>query len=388
MAATDQRKFVGIELLRFLCAFSIVVLHNRNFVADNIAISEMISITIDFPLYQFFYRYIRQSVELFWVISGFVLFWKYSDAFYEKRVSFKEFAIIRLSRLYPLHILTLFLVIVLQLIYHHFHNYYYFYNENFDLYHFFLNIFLMSYWGFEHGQSFNQVIWSVSVENIACIIFFLVAFKVRLSFIRLLCIVASMFLLIYLEIFMFRIMKCILLFFLGGVLFQIYSKIDKLEIKIQKLIGWFALFVALMLVVAYQSRLGLYFRLREHFYQLLFMKYFILIPAILFSFSLLVNPAANSFSSKAIQLLGKPAYATYLIHFPMQILFVMISDSFNIPRSSYNEMPLFLTYLLCVYSSSYVLHYTFEMPAMRYFRSSFLGKKIDKAPQDKVVQNS
>ena len=42
-----------------------------------------------------------------------------------------------------------------------------------DLYHFFLQIFFISAWGFENGNSFNAPIWSVSVEIGIYILFFL-----------------------------------------------------------------------------------------------------------------------------------------------------------------------------------------------------------------------
>jgi peptidoglycan/LPS O-acetylase OafA/YrhL len=42
-----------------------------------------------------------------------------------------------------------------------------------DFYHFFLNIFLISFWGIEKGFSFNTPIWSVSIEILAYIIFFI-----------------------------------------------------------------------------------------------------------------------------------------------------------------------------------------------------------------------
>jgi peptidoglycan/LPS O-acetylase OafA/YrhL len=41
-----------------------------------------------------------------------------------------------------------------------------------DAYHFMLHVFFMSHWGFEVGESFNQPIWSVSVEIFIYIVFF------------------------------------------------------------------------------------------------------------------------------------------------------------------------------------------------------------------------
>jgi len=382
-----SKKFIGIELLRFICAFSIVIRHHKSFAADDITVSLIAAKKIDFSFFQFFHHYFNLSVDIFWAISGFVLFWRYAEAFYEKRLSGRDFAILRFSRLYPLHILTLGAVIVLQLIYHGSHDSYFFYPSNFDLYHFFLHILLISHWGFENGHSFNQVAWSVSVENIACIIFFLSAFKLRLHLLQTFMAVILLYSLVVSEFFIVPIVRCIMLFFCGGMVYQIYRKIETLEIGSQKIIGWIVLFVALVLLVASQSKLGAYFYMRQNIFLLQFLRTLIFIPAVLLSFVLLVNPIATSFASKTLQFLGKPTYTTYLVHFPMQILFAIVTDSLNIPRDAYNSLPLFLTYMVCVYATAYFLFYTYEMPSMIYLRTKFLAKKNNQIPENQVVQN-
>src|SRR5690606_31719884 len=101
-----------------------------------------------------------RAVELFWVISGFIF-----AHIYMSRTSTKtsEFFVARFARLYPLHFLTLICITLLILC-----GYYLSPNfktpANADVYHFLLNVFFASAWGFERGMSFNGVIWSVSVE--------------------------------------------------------------------------------------------------------------------------------------------------------------------------------------------------------------------------------
>ena len=83
----------------------------------------------------------------------------------DKKVSGKEFFINRFARLYPLHFATLIIVTLLL-----FTNWVV--NNSFqinptvynDFYHFVLQLFFISSWGFESGHSFNTPIWSVSVE--------------------------------------------------------------------------------------------------------------------------------------------------------------------------------------------------------------------------------
>jgi len=53
------------------------------------------------------------GVEFFFILSGFIIAYKYGERFLQKRITKKEFYVARLARIYPLHLLTLVLVIML-----------------------------------------------------------------------------------------------------------------------------------------------------------------------------------------------------------------------------------------------------------------------------------
>jgi len=74
-----------------------------------------------------------------------------------------QFFVLRFSRLYPLHFATLIFVATLQLGSLSLDGYSIVYPCN-DVYHFVLNLFFASVWGFEQCASFNAPVWSVSVE--------------------------------------------------------------------------------------------------------------------------------------------------------------------------------------------------------------------------------
>jgi len=76
-----------------------------------------------------------------------------------------------MSRLYPLHFLTLMFVLLLQFFYEFFLDLQMNQGYN-DFYHFILNLFFVSSWGLEEGNSYNLPIWSVSKEIIAYLVFF------------------------------------------------------------------------------------------------------------------------------------------------------------------------------------------------------------------------
>lgn len=119
------------------------------------------------PLY-LLYRQGVHAVPVFWLISGFVLAFVY----YGAGTSTRSFAVNRFARLYPLHLLTLLLVMVLQIAAQHRFGASLIYGNN-DPYHFALQLFFASDWGFEKGFSFNAPIWSVSVEVLVYAAFWL-----------------------------------------------------------------------------------------------------------------------------------------------------------------------------------------------------------------------
>ena len=88
-----------------------------------------------------------------------------------KKISIRTFFINRFSRLYPLHFITLLIVLILQIIYQNLNENYFVYENN-DIYHLFLQLLFISNWGFEKGYSFNGPIWSVSIELIVYFIFY------------------------------------------------------------------------------------------------------------------------------------------------------------------------------------------------------------------------
>src|SRR5579863_4874216 len=113
-------KYPGVEACRFLCALAVSISHYRLVapVADRILISRSLFAN-DFAsaFFSFAYEFGPLSVQIFWVISGFIFFENYGRKIFDKSVGMGTFAVWRFSRLYPLHLLTLIVVLILQRIY-------------------------------------------------------------------------------------------------------------------------------------------------------------------------------------------------------------------------------------------------------------------------------
>lgn len=111
------------------------------------------------------YQYGFYAVQVFWLISGFV----FAHVYYGHPAGARSFFVNRLARLYPLHLLTLLVVAVLQLVALRRLGYTPIY-ANFDWQDFGLQLFMAGDW-VRRGMSFNGPVWSVSVEVVVYAVF-------------------------------------------------------------------------------------------------------------------------------------------------------------------------------------------------------------------------
>ena len=177
---------------------------------------------------------------MFWAISGFVFAFVYLDK--KKEITGKKFFINRFSRLYPLHFATLMIVTLLQIINYKSLGNFQIYQTN-DIYHFFLNLFFIAGWGFESGESFNAPIWSVSIELIVYVLFFISIIYLNKYKIKFILLIYLLFFIIdksdlcdyrgesarfwHLFAALNYILDCGRLFFSGILVFFIYEKVNK-----------------------------------------------------------------------------------------------------------------------------------------------------------------
>src|ERR1039458_4042522 len=83
-------KINALTSLRFFAAFAVVVYHMRDYSLAGLRGG---------PLEK-----ARLAVDLFFVLSGFILAHVYGAAFTEKRSSLRAFFVARLARIYPAHL--------------------------------------------------------------------------------------------------------------------------------------------------------------------------------------------------------------------------------------------------------------------------------------------
>ena len=228
-----MKKKSGIELLRFCAAISVLIYHFQVFFFPHNNITSINFNLDEYPLSFFlyyFYKYGFVGVNIFFVISGYIFSVRYLMNSYT--ISLKEYSLNRLSRLYPLHFLTLIVVLLLQTISVFFFEKQILYQNN-NFYHFLLNLFFIQAWGFQDGYSFNGPSWSISIEIIAYSLFFFFIIKKKFNFFQILIIFISLVLLnkltniksfFYDLGFKVNIIFLLSLFFMGIMIFFLFKK--------------------------------------------------------------------------------------------------------------------------------------------------------------------
>lgn len=342
----------NVDFLRGVAAIAVLVWHYQHFFYPHAAIGlEDRSIQPFFTSLRWLYEYGSHGVQFFWILSGFVFFHAYVG---RQDVSLREFTINRFSRLYPLHLATLLLVAALQIASFKILGYYQIYPLN-DLYHFLLNLFMISHWGLQRGWSFNAPIWSVSVEIIIYGLFFA---YIKSTTIKLSTAIAW-FILTWVA---FQGMssanafsQCALLFILGGMVHQLHTYIARLLPALFCALLSSGVLAAITYVLYSKSGWSQSW------------VYFGLFPAAIWMCAS-IELLGFSFG-KVGHVVGSLTYASYLIHVPIQIAVMTTMDAAKLDRTSIAQTPSFLAgFLIAVCLSSYWIFQNIELPLKKIIR--------------------
>jgi len=333
-----MKKYASIELLRLIASLAVILYHyNLYFVGIGSVATQKLPF---YKILNIFYNFGIYGVEVFFTISGFVFAHVYLGVL--KRTTAKEFFINRFARLYPLHFLTLIFIIVIQ-----YFNFIYFNENTFlfsahnDLYHFILNLFFISGWGFQKGFSFNAPIWSVSIE-IATYIFFFISLKHMQTYKIFMTMALSIIFLILSKTILQSslFVSCTLLFFLGILVYQI---INDLKFKIKNILY----IISFSMVIL--SFLGNF-------------KIYLFCPFLLMFVALLDDYIQNNKIRNLFRSFGNLTYSLYLIHFPTMVISILVVNKFNISHNVFNSylfFSVFFVFLMGISFLSYNFYETF-----------------------------
>lgn len=357
----EENRFYLLDVARGVCAFSVIVYHFQWFYwVPRVNLPADFSRTVQ-PFYNIlwlFYEHGIYAIHFFFVLSGFIFFALYREQIHSNKVNAKTFFILRFSRLYPLHFITLIFVALFQRIFMKLNGDFIVFYMN-DLKHFVLHLFFMNSWGLEEGHSFNGLTWSVSSEIVAYSVFFLFAkfgFK-KFRMILFILLISYPILLIN-----HKISYGLFGFFVGGGTFLVFDiLIKKYPLIIKQLIPLILVEVILIPIIA------------GHIENETLSK-MVIVGGFFSGIVLLLALIQNIYSDlgKNISIIGGLTYSTYLMQFPMQIILIGFSRYYNYQLDLGKWF--FIVWIFSVATISYIVYKKFEIPAQRYIRQKYLNK--------------
>lgn len=311
------------------------------------------------------------GVQYFFLLSGFIFFWLYRHTIEDRSVNFTNFWIQRISRLYPLHILTLLIVTLLQAMYTSHNGGPFVYPFN-NAYHFFLNLVFASKWGFEKGWSFNAPVWSVSIEILLYFMFFITAYARKGQILSCLSIsvVATIVTLFPISQTTSDILKGATLFFLGGAVFHVAFATSMAPRKIRIAIYIATVFFWIMTIINFYI-----FNLSDFILNLFWGKFlltvfptWLLFPFTVCSLALFEVENGAGFLLR-VSWVGDISYSSYLLHFPLQLLFGL-AVSYDMLNPNFYLSPVYLiVFFSILIPLSYVTYIGFERPIQNAIRN-------------------
>lgn len=353
-----------LDVVRGIAALSVVLWHWQHFFFAQ----GVLPVGFDRagqPLYaplRLFYEHGGLAVDLFFSISGFVFFWLYSDRIRQGSVSGREFFVLRASRLYPLHALTLLLVLTGQWLYQRNGSGPFVYAHN-DAYHFALNLLFLQSVGLEHGYSYNAPTWSVSVEVVLYAAFFFVC---RSATLPLLATISAFGFFLLIRIYA-PLGEGVGSFFAGGCCYLLYVRIMcgshayriTAALSIAAVLCWAAVLAGVYAHVDFGAIPGAA-TLVTRFPQ-----------GVLFPLTVLALALAESvwqLQWKFFSALGDISYSSYLWHFPLQLAAAYIAAMAGWPSRVFATPTALLLFFAILIPLSFASHRLFELPMQRVVR--------------------
>jgi len=362
--SSPAEKIWGIEILRFASALAVLVIHYRqHYVA---IFPEMSGMTLSLPTWMSIllwpFGFGSWAVSVFWILSGYIFYHTYIQTIHGGRVSWRKFFWHRFSRLYPLHLLTLLLVVLLQFAL----------QAKTDLFNFSkntpekfaLHLLMASNW-FTSERTFNVPIWSVSVEVLVYAGFFVFAKKLGPRILPVALLILPCLWLNQYKRFEGGIIECALFFFTGGLGWLLEQKVGQgLRLKVA-LAGVLGIILCWCLGWMNAPKTAILLGVPC---LIVCLKYFFM--------------KQERFSPFARRL-GNLTYSSYLLHYPFSLLMVWIVLALGIAPDLFLSPWVFGGIILMVLVLSHFCYEKFENPCqvtLRKIQPNPGNRRTDSSP--------
>lgn len=352
----------SLTALRFIAAFYVSTYHLHYFYKT------------DMGWFNVFLSNGYLAVDFFFILSGFILTHTYFTAFTAGSFSARSFIIKRLARIYPVHIVTLFIMVLI------------FYimemvgierNEGSSgVYEILCNLLLIHAWGVLDYYSYNLPSWSISAEFFAYLIFpFLFFFFYRLK--------AGEGL--FLSICAFLVCFGIMYFQLGVILTEFHSYLSLIRITIEFSVG-----IGLYLFVL--SSVSLVIRFRYLYLNIIALfvalnisgaDYIVvmLFVSLIYLFTKLDQQGVTNFLHNGfLNYLGRVSYSFYMLHYVVLIGFssLFLEQYMQLNNANLTNYELFLYLVLTkivIFPCAMLMYHGVEVPMRRLIICKFIGAK-------------
>lgn len=383
------KRLYSIDALRGVGAIAIILWHWQHFWAVR-GTWQAVWSRADEPFYWAFKPLYDQgwaAVDIFFAVSGFVFFWLYLEPVAKREIGMGKFALQRVSRLYPLYVVTLLAATAMQFAFRDRTGNFFIFDAN-DWQHFVKSLFLVQNWlPPDEMQSFNGPAWAVSIEVLLYVIFFAaVRFGLRGPLGAIGFAIAGAIIFFWDG----QIGRGIMGFFWGGVTYYVVRAL--VSHPRAKGIATFVIAAAiaawiLCVVEVYLGPIQALFAavpfakfLIAHEYAI-FLQTWIFIVVPLSIVALALHEQLYRAPYERLTLLGDISYSTYMVHFPMQLALALLALSFGWMPADFMHGRVMVAFYGVLILLGWISYTYFERPL-----SAFLRKKGDLAQRSRWIR--
>jgi peptidoglycan/LPS O-acetylase OafA/YrhL len=247
-----------------------------------------------------------------------------------------------------------------------------------DFYHFILHILFASDWGFQKDWSFNTPIWSVSIEIPIYFLFFFSLFYLKKFNFLFPIILVTIFYYIFPSLInfvenkemiklnkwqnlaVFNFPTCIFYFFLGSFILFFLKKYFK-HCKKLFILSFISILISIFLLNSNDLN---YIYLKR-----IFPSTVVLFTSLIVFFATIDEIFPRYF--KKIILFSSTSYSIYLIHFPLQLIILILFEKYLFNLEIFKNLIIFFIFILILQIISIFSFKYFESPVRKYINSNF-----------------